>query len=124
MMKSPALDQVWLNASEIAADDSALRSGTSALDLASALVKVAKISPTTAVPAPVNASYLIPDGTTAQLPTRILHLRECVEYPRSQPPASNGTRWMIVPAFGIAAYVAALLFGLPLVHDLLEALIR
>jgi Zn-dependent protease with chaperone function len=123
MMKSPALDRAWLNASEIAADDSALRSDTSAVDLASALVKVAKISSPT-LPTPVNASYLIPDGTAAQLPARILHLRECVECPRNQQLADNETRWMIVPAFGMAAYLAALLFGLPLVHDLLEALVR
>ncbi len=124
MMKSPALDRVWLNASEIAADYSALRCGTSALDLASALVKVVKISSPTLVSTPVNASYFIPVSTAAQLPTRILHLRECVEYPPNQRPAGNGTRWMIVSAFGMAAYIAAVLFGLPFVHDLLEALVR
>jgi Zn-dependent protease with chaperone function len=124
IVKSLALDRVWLNASEVAADNGALRQGTSALDLASALVKVAKISSRTVLPAAVTASHLIPNGTAAELPTRIMHLRQCVEQHPSQPLQANSAQWMIIPALGMAAYVAILLFGLPIVHDLIEALVR
>lgn len=124
MMRSLALDQLWLNASEVAADDAALRCGTSALDLASALVKVAKISSFTVLPAAVNASHLIPNGTAAQLPTRIMHLRQCVEQHPAHPIRTSSAPWMIVTSLAVAAYVLTLLFGLPLVHDLIEALVR
>jgi Zn-dependent protease with chaperone function len=124
IVKSLALDRVWLNASEVAADNGALRHGTSALDLASALVKVAKISSRAVLPAAVNASHLIPHGTGAELPTRIMHLWQCVQQHPSQPLATNSARWMVIPLLGISAYVVTLLFGLPLVHDLIEALVR
>jgi Zn-dependent protease with chaperone function len=124
MIRSLALDRLWLNASEVAADDAALHCGTSALDLASALVKVAKISSCAVLPAAVSASHLIPNGTAAHLPTRIMHLRQCVEQHPAHPIRTSSTRWMVLPALAIGVYVVTLLFGLPLVHDLIEVLVR
>jgi Zn-dependent protease with chaperone function len=129
--KSLSIDDNWLHASEIAADDAALRHGTSALDLASALVKVAKMNSRAVLSPAVNASHLIPDGATAQLPARIMNLQHCVErYPHQSPTGglqslhARSADRVLIPALALAAYVVTLVFGLPLVHELIEALVR
>jgi Zn-dependent protease with chaperone function len=69
-----ALDQAWLEASEMAADESAARGGQ-ALDLASALVKIARLVPRAAGPLlPAGVSRVIQER--GQIGSRVLRLAE------------------------------------------------
>jgi BlaR1 peptidase M56 len=116
----------WTRASEIAADESALAQGASALELSSALIKVGRLSRANTVPGTVNASHLVPCGCSSATLTRAAHLRDLLE---------NGTVAADVRSFGsrkavtalvliMAAYIGCLATLLPAVHEALEFLVR
>jgi len=120
-------DSAWTSASEVAADRSALESGTSVLDLSSALVKVGRLSQPVLNSA-VAASHLLPPACATSLEARVLRLQEALE---SSQPVTSGSRnftWRkrVVPAaaFAIVAYVFAAHAMLPAIHEVLESLVR
>jgi BlaR1 peptidase M56 len=113
-----ALERAWLEAAEINADDEAVQDERSALDLASALLKVSRLSPR--VPGPELAMDLVSSapGAVAARIERLLSWK-----PRAQPKP----RFRIgVPAALVAAVAAGLayLWVLARVHQFTEFLVR
>ncbi len=76
---SGAPNSASTNASEIAADEAALASGISVLDLSAALIKVAALSSHVVVGETVAASHLVPAEPGSSLQARVDHLREILE---------------------------------------------
>jgi Zn-dependent protease with chaperone function len=120
-------DPAWTNASEIAADEAALASGISVLDLSSALVKVAALSPHAVVGKTVAASHLVPIESGSCLQARVDRLQEILEGDNVLRQTSRRNRLgkIVIPLM-IAAigYAACVNMVLPWVHDALEALVR
>lgn len=120
-------DAVWLNTSELAADEGALNLGASTLDLSSALVKVAGLSRRLPGNCSIAASHLFPVTAEASLETRINHLRQLLESERPTiEPASAGRNYsaglfLLILLFGYAGCVNAVL---PWMHEMLEVLVR
>jgi len=111
------LEEAWQEASELAADDGAVSSRDEALDLASALIKLARYFP----------SQKIPDLATGLVST--LHsVRSRVERLMAWQESSVASpyRWRCVIAAGISALIAvAVKLGaaLTLVHSLTDRLV-
>lgn len=124
---SGGADSAWTNASEIAADEAALASGISVLDLSSALIKVAALSTRAVVGKTVAASHLVPIESGYCLRARVDRLQEIMEgdNPLRQAPRRNRIGKIVIPlaiaAITYAAYISAVL---PWVHETLEALVR
>ncbi|HXP63054.1 MAG TPA: M56 family metallopeptidase [Dongiaceae bacterium] len=114
-----ALDRAWLEAAEINADDEAVQDERSALDLASALLKVSRLAPR--VRGPELAMDLVsgaPGAVTAR-----------VEWLLSWTPQARPRRRLIpigVPAALVAAVAAGLayMWVLARVHQFTELLVR
>ncbi len=120
-------DSAWTNASEIAADEAALGSGISVLDLSSALIKVASLSTHAVVGNTVAASHLVPIESGYHLRARVDHLKEILEDDNPLPKVTrrNRTGKIIIPlALAAIAYSACVSAVLPWVHEALEALVR
>src|ERR1051325_4521209 len=120
-------DSAWTNAYEIAADEAALASGISILDLSGALIKVAALSSHAVVGETVAASHLVPLGPKAGWQARVDRLREILENDdpvgRTLPPNRRG-RIVIPLALAAITYAACVSAVLPWVHEALEALVR
>lgn len=119
-----AMDQVWVSASEIAADENAVRTGASALDLSSALVKVGHLARAAIPPPRLAASHLVPYGCGASTATRAAHLSALLRYESGL--SEPGRRWALL-AFGLlllTLYCISLSALLPFVHDALELMVR
>jgi Zn-dependent protease with chaperone function len=123
-------DAEWSSASEIAADETAVYRGASALELSSALIKVGRLSGKQIAPARLAASHLVPCGCGGSTRERIAHLRTLLEEDNeswaargvAQGPVRLGK---IVAALALsAAYVVCLGTLLPAVHQALELLVR
>lgn len=112
------LEREWLRAAEMAADDEASRDELSALELAAALVKMARSA--TPGPAPELAMRLLPE-TDAPLALRIARLLAW-----SDRPAKKGSRLrLLLPAATVAALVCVQYLPLlTLVHEMTEFLVR
>jgi beta-lactamase regulating signal transducer with metallopeptidase domain len=124
---SGGADSAWTNASEIAADETALTSGASVLDLSAALIKVAALSSQRLVSDNVAASHLVLVESGTSLQARVDHLQEILEGgdPARCMPTRNRGRAIIVPlALVVIAYVTCVNAVLPWVHEALEALMR
>jgi Zn-dependent protease with chaperone function len=120
-------DSAWTNASEIAADEAALGSGISVLDLSSALIKVASLSTHAVMGNAVAASHLVPIESGYHLRARVDHLKEILEHDNPLPKVTqrNRTGKIIIPlALAAIAYSACVSAVLPWVHEALEALVR
>jgi beta-lactamase regulating signal transducer with metallopeptidase domain len=119
-------DSAWTNASEIAADEAALASGISVLDLSAALIKVAALSNHAVVGETVAASHLVPAGPGSSLQARVEHLREILESDDAvrRAPQNRGSRIVIPLALAAITYAACVSAVLPWVHEALEALVR
>lgn len=118
-------DSAWTNVSEIAADEAALASGISVLDLSSALIKVAALSTHAVVGKTVAASHLVPVGSSLQ--ARVDHLQEILEgdAPARRTPRQNRIGKVIIPlALAAIVYASSVSAALPWVHEALEALVR
>lgn len=89
------LDRMWADATEREADQfAAARGQLSALDLASALIKVAKMMPLKTGPAlPIGAFLLEPNHTL--LASRIYHLIELADEPATSPDTPSPRRSLI-----------------------------
>jgi BlaR1 peptidase M56 len=113
----------WTSASEIAADHNALASGVSALDLSSALIKVARLPRPLAVDGAV-ASHLVP-ACGSSLEHRVTRLSELLQSDAQVAAPPAGHRELIVAIFlCIVLYVSSLPILLPMVHEALEFLVR
>lgn len=120
-------DSAWTNVSEIAADEAALASGISVLDLSSALIKVAALSTHAVVGKTVAASHLVPVGSGSSLQARVDHLQEILEGDASvrRTLQQNRIGKIVIPfALATIAYAACVSAVLPWVHEALEALVR
>jgi Zn-dependent protease with chaperone function len=118
-----ALDGLWVSASEIAADEDAVRNGASALELSSALVKVGRLSSRLKAPK-LAASHLVPDGCSASTSIRAAHLSELLN--RDVVPDGRRSRLALI-SMGfvlVAIYCASLSALLPAVHVALEWMVR
>lgn len=79
-----SLDRAWFEAAELAADDYAARGGASvALDLASALVKVARLAPRGSKPAMLAGTSLISEDP-GRITSRVVRLIQRSAQPSSQ----------------------------------------
>lgn len=120
-------DSAWTNASEIAADETALASGIPVLDLASALLKAAALSTHPVVGKTVAASHLVPIESGSCLRARVDRLQGILECdrPARRTPSRNSMNKVVIPlALAIIAYAACINTVLPWVHEVLEALVR
>lgn len=119
-------DTTWLNASEIAADERALMGGASALDLSSALVKVARLSRSVPGKTLLAASHLIPSGVQSSVEMRVNHLRKLLE--SEEITLGTGHKETYWPAYGflalIVSYAVCVNMVLPWMHEVLEMLVR
>jgi len=114
-----ALERAWLDAAEINADDEAVQDERSALDLASALLKVSRLSPR--APSPELAMDLV-SGAPGAVAARVERLLAWT--PRPHP-----RRWLLpiaAPAAVIAITAAGLtyMWVLARVHQFTEVLVR
>jgi beta-lactamase regulating signal transducer with metallopeptidase domain len=124
---SGGADSAWTNASEIAADEAALASGISVLDLSSALIKVAALSTHAVVGRTVAASHLVPIESGYCLQARVDHLQKILAgyNPLRQAPRRNRIDKIAVPlVIAAVTYTACVSAVLPWVHEVLEALVR
>ncbi len=120
-------DSAWTNASEIAADETAMASGISVLDLSSALIKVAALSTHAVVAKTVAASHLVPIESGYCLRARVDRLQEILEgdAPARCIPRRNRIGKIVIPlAITVITYAACISAVLPWVHEALEALVR
>jgi len=114
-----ALERTWIEAAEIKADDDAARDERSALDLASALLKVSRLS--AGHPSPELATELI-CGAASAVTIRVERLLSW----QGLPPPRRHLRPITVPAGAVAVMVAVLAY-IPLlarVHQFTEMLVR
>ena len=113
------LERAWLRASEIAADDAASHDESSALELASALIKISRMSLRSPVPELVTSLVAEGDGFIAARVDRLLTWkpRECSRPPRLR---------MRVPVAVVTIAGVVLTYGAALarLHHLTEILVR
>ncbi len=114
-----ALEHAWLEAAEINADDEAVKDERSALDLASALIKVSRLSPR--VPGPELAVDLV-SGAPGAVAARVERLLSWT--PRVRP--QRRLLPIAVPAAAVAVMAAGLtyMWVLARVHQFTEFLVR
>jgi beta-lactamase regulating signal transducer with metallopeptidase domain len=120
-------DVSWTLASEVAADAGALARGASALDLASALVKVAALKRVPALSEQIAASHLLPDISGSPLAVRVQRLQLVLEgHPdcRQSEPVRKPWKKILFVALPVLLYIAAVSAVLPAVHEGLEFLVR
>ncbi|HEY2115064.1 MAG TPA: M56 family metallopeptidase [Candidatus Angelobacter sp.] len=120
-------DSAWTNASEIAADEAALASGISVLDLSSALIKVAALSTHAVVGKTVAASHLVPMESGSCLRARVDRLQEILagdDPARCTSSRKHMSKSAISLVLAVIAYAACVNTALPWVHEVLEALVR
>jgi len=113
------LERAWIEAAEIQADDEAVRDEQSALDLASALIKLSRLSPR--APAPALAMDLL-TGNPSAVAARVERLLAWKPRVPSQPRG-----WYVgVPAALAAAAAAGLtyMWTLARIHQFTEFLVR
>jgi hypothetical protein len=124
--RNPALDDVaWFGVSEVAADEAALSGGASALDLATALVKIGAMKKH-ALGYQVAASHLLPDAPVSALEMRVTRLQKALDDPQGK--AMNSSRkslpgiWLV--ALTALLYLSCVNMVLPAIHEALEFLVR
>jgi beta-lactamase regulating signal transducer with metallopeptidase domain len=121
------MDTMWLNAAEVAADEHALAGGASALDLSSALVKVAGLSRRIHVGDTVATSQFLPDTMDSCVQTRVTYLRHRLEREEQGPAADankSNSYWPVIAlTVAIVGYAVCLNAILPWMHELLEMLV-
>lgn len=121
-------DAEWTNASEIAADESAVTRGASPLELSSALIKVGRLSGTMLAPQRLAASHLVPCGCGSATGMRAAHLRALLENEPSPATSTGdsegfGGKALAAVCF-VLIYFASVTTLLPAVHEALEFLVR
>lgn len=112
-----SLEEAWQEASELAADDSAVSSRDEALDLAAALIKLARHFPCQAVP-DLATGFVNAAGSVATRVERLVAWQEGS--------AKNPNRWRYVIALACIAFATLIVKFVPalvLVHSLTERLV-
>ena len=122
------LDRVWSDAAESAADEYAARRGGrgSALDLASALIKVGRITPREKAWAMRVGAFLLEaaDGSLAVRVDRLLQIADETEAVTDAADRQSGTMWLIPMLASLALFPFALNSDLlSAVHSFSEALL-
>jgi Zn-dependent protease with chaperone function len=118
-----SLDRSWSEAAEEAADEFAAATGgrQTAVDLAAALIKIARIIPDTTAPAMPAVSYVLNGELLAARVRRLLILAE------SEMPSISPTHWSglitLVLAIGVVAAFATNHLFLARIHDVSESLL-
>lgn len=110
------LEEAWQEASELAADDGAVSSRDEALDLAAALIKLARHFPCQAMPD-------LATGLVSAVGSVTSRVERLVAWKESSDVSPNGWRYVIAVAFiafGLAAKIGP---ALVLVHSLTERLV-
>lgn len=120
------IDALWARFTELAADEQAMTSGASALELSSALVKVGRLS-VRKHPTLLTASHLVDSCSTATT-ARVARLRDLLEQEHEalQPVATRQHHPAALVCVGSFLLIYLLLLGtvLPQVHEALEFLVR
>ena len=122
------MDAAWIAASEIAADQAALSAGIPAVELASALVKVARMGNSSPTMPVMAASWLVPEEGISTMRLRLLRLdRALTQDP--EPLRFGDERYTalfrVILGFSlITTYIALLNTVLPWVHEGLEWLVQ
>ena len=117
-----ALETVWLEASEMAADDAAVASASEALDLAAALIKLSRLGP---VESQVDLTAALVHSPASVMNARVERLiawsedRRALEQPRRSPWLGVSAGMATIVAFGVT-YSQLLIH----VHTATEWLIR
>jgi len=120
------LDREWRLASELAADESAMRSGTPVVELASALIKVARLRVVRPLLPESAVSYFLPPGKDSMLSTRVEHLKRLLEKGDKVDPAAPVAPIHLLGVALIVAVFSVLITHpnlLLLTHTLLEKLV-
>jgi hypothetical protein len=112
---------------ELSADDAALASGVPALELASALVRVACLKRDDGVSLNLAASHLIPHASQSAMALRISNLSEEIRRPGSR--RLQGLRplvplWPTAVLALVLGYACCLRWLLPAAHKMIEILVR
>ena len=113
------LERAWLQATEIAADDDAAYDERSALDLASALIKISRMSRRSPMPVLVTSLVAEPEGFVATRVDRLLTWR-----PRELPLPSRFRMRVPVAVITIACVALTYVSVLVRMHQLTEILVR
>jgi Zn-dependent protease with chaperone function len=114
------IESAWSELSEMAADDAAISNSSEALDLASALIKLARFAPVQ--PSDALTSALLP-GANASVTARI---RRLFEWDGAEKAKNHGSGLYVLPTALVALFCAVLTYG-PLLtgmHTLTEWLVR
>lgn len=118
------MDAAWSAAAELMADANALRQGTSALELSSALVKVGRMRTVPIEVFSVACHLIPPEGASSGLAMRVQHLHDALEmrsHPRAHRTNYCGTAALLISTL---AYLLVLPAALPLVHRWMEWLVK
>lgn len=120
------IDTLWSRFAELAADERAMTSGAAALELASALVKVGRLS-VGQRPALLTASHLV-DGCAESTMGRVARLRDLLERENEQQQAPTAAHHHFATTLWLGSLLVMyfLLLGtvLPQIHEALEFLVR
>lgn len=126
-LDTPSLSlAAWAKASELSADDGALRSGASPLDLAAALLKVARLqSSQPIVSEGIAVSHLVPTLPDSCLHARVERLFTLSEEANRNPDSAHPPRTAKIFLIGLslALYLTCLNTFLALIHNALERLV-
>jgi beta-lactamase regulating signal transducer with metallopeptidase domain len=120
-------ETVWASASEVAADEQALTSGISALDLSSALIKVGSFRRRMTVGDQLVASHFLSAEAASSLDVRVANLERWLKAePQPKPDKPRHRRLVLALALLLPAlaYAASLPAFLPAIHEALELLVR
>lgn len=114
----------WTTAAELAADDAALGSGVSALDLASALLKVARLKSDSSFGGPLAVCHLVPDRKASCLGLRLANLEASLQSP-SGVPLQTQSRFsnLALILLPLVLYAICLSVLLPAIHEAIELLV-
>jgi len=119
------MDVAWSAAAELSADKNALKQGTSALALCSAIVKIGRLKTFPSESLAVAACHLIPpDGSSSALALRIEHLQNALEAKAGPRALNPHCGWPLTLLSGAILYLLVLPAALPVVHRWTEWLVK
>jgi len=119
------IERLWTISAELAADHAALRSGVSALDLASALVRVARLAHIQTAPAAqLAASHLIPQDSHGAIALRVSRLSARIQNDEPGPARTSLPLWPAMILAVVLAYAFFLGSLLPAAHKAIEIIVR
>jgi Peptidase family M48 len=118
-------DAGWVAVAEVAADEEALESGASALDMSTALVKIGRLAPATAAGEAVLASQFVPEGPPSAVEMRVARLEQWLEdAPHKRDKAHRRPRVLLPILVAALVYAACIGSLLPWIHEGLEMIVR